>query len=69
MTARVPHKEIRRVLREAEGLGWVVVRRTKHIIMRHPDVDRPLPVPCTPRDPTRVRKQMIRRLHSFDYTT
>ncbi len=66
-----PDKEMRRVIREAERLGWQIVRWNKHCQMRHPDFPegRPLTVPGSPADPTLTRKQMMKRLHKYDYKT
>lgn len=66
-----PNKEMRIVIKEAERLGWEIVRWNKHAQLRHPDFPEgpPLTVPGSPTDPTWVRKRMIKRLHKYDYKT
>jgi len=65
------HKEMRVVLKEATRLGWVIVRWNKHCQLRHPDfpTGRPLTVPGSPKNPTTTRKQMMKRLHKYAYTS
>ena len=61
------HKEMRLVLAEAHRLGWEIVRWNKHAQLKHPKITGVLTVPGSPRNPTFARKQMMKRLHKFDY--
>jgi predicted RNA binding protein YcfA (HicA-like mRNA interferase family) len=63
-----PHKEIRVVLKEAKRRGWVIVRRTKHIQLKHPDGFH-MSVCGTPKNATACRKKAMRDLAKFPYTT
>ena len=65
------NKEMKTVLKEAHRLGWTVARWRKHCQLTHPDFphERPFTVPGSPKDPTRTRKQLIKRLHAYPYKT
>ena len=63
------NKEMKAVLKEAHRLGWEIVRWNKHCQMRHPDfrAERPFTVPGSPKNSTQTRKQLMKRLHKYDY--
>ena len=60
-----PSKEVRRVIKHAEDLGFYVKRDSKHYILRHPR-GHTYPVPRTPKNRTAFEKSAIRELNRFD---
>ena len=62
-------KEMRAVLKEAHRLGWRIDRWHKHCQLKHPHIAEVLTIPGSPRNATRARKDLMKRLHRYDYTS